>query len=318
MGDVIIIRAIMAKNIDKKTIHIIAGPTASGKSAKAIELAEKLDGIIINCDSMQIYDGLHILTAQPPEEDLTQVPHMLYSHLHPNEACSAGNWREIVEPLIHEVLEQNKTPIIVGGSGLYIKALTDGLSPIPDIPQDVRDATMELHAKLGNPAFHEELKKRDPVMAERFHPFHTARLVRAWEVLEATGQSLSEWQKKERIGPPEDWAFDIDIIIPDRPILHQRCNDRFLWMLDNGALEETEHFSKRVNDGEVHYNVPLLKALGYRELLSYINGEMSKEDAIDKSQARTRRYAKQQVTWFRNQILLAPTGEAGSSNQSLS
>ena len=292
----------MAQDNDKQTIHIIAGPTASGKSAKALELAETLDGVIINCDSMQIYDGRHILTAQPPENDLKQAPHLLYSHLHPNEACSAGNWRELVEPVIHDVLEQNKTPIIVGGSGLYIKALTDGLSPMPDIPQDVRDATMALHQKLGNPAFHAELEKRDPVMAERFHPFHTARLVRAWEVLEATGKSLSEWQNLSRIGPPEYWDFQIDVIIPDRPVLHQRCNDRFLWMLDNGALEETEAFAKRVEDGDVHHNVPLLKALGYREMLSFIKGEMTKNEAIEKAQARTRRYAKQQVTWFRNQI----------------
>lgn len=293
----------MAQDNDKQTIHIIAGPTASGKSAKAIDLAEKLDGVIINCDSMQIYDGLHILTAQPPEGDLKKAPHLLYSHLHPNEACSAGNWRELVEPVIHDVLKQNKTPIIVGGSGLYIKALTDGLSPMPDIPQDVRDATMALHQKLGNPAFHAELEKRDPIMAARFHPFHTARLVRAWEVLEATGKSLSQWQDLSRIGPPEHWEFEIDVIIPDRPVLHQRCNDRFLWMLDNGALEETEAFATRVDQGEVHHNVPLLKALGYREMLSFIKGEKTKNEAIEKAQARTRQYAKQQVTWFRNQLL---------------
>ena len=196
-----------------------------------------------------------------------------------------------------------KTPIIVGGSGLYIKALTDGLSPIPDIPQDVRDAAMKKQQELGNPAFHAALEKRDPVMAARFHPFHTARLVRAWEVLEATGKSLSEWQKLTRLPPPEDWEFKVEVIIPERPILHQRCNDRFLWMLDNGALEETESFSSRVESGEVHNNVPLLKALGYRELLSYIKGDMKKDESIEKAQARTRQYAKQQITWFKNQIL---------------
>ncbi len=284
-------------------IHIIAGPTASGKSARALELAQKLNGVIINCDSLQIYDGLHILTAQPPESDLRQAPHMLYSHLHPNDACSAGNWKELVEPIIHGVLEQGKTPIIVGGSGLYIKALIDGLSPIPDIPQDIRDMAMAKQKELGNPAFHAELKKLDPVMAARFHPFHTARLIRAWEVLQATGKSLAEWQKIPRVSPPENWEFKIEIIIPERHILHQRCNDRFIWMLDNGALEETKAFSKRVENGEVHHNVPLLKALGYKELLSYIKGEKSKDEAIEKAQARTRQYAKQQITWFKNQIL---------------
>ncbi len=292
-----------AKDKTDQEVHIIAGPTASGKSAHALELAQKLDGIIINCDSMQIYDGLHILTAQPPESDIKQAPHLLYSHLHPNEACSAGNWKEMVEPIIHDVLEQGKTPIIVGGSGLYIKALTDGLSPIPDIPQDIRDAAMAKQQELGNPDFHAELEKRDPIMAARFHPFHTARLVRAWEVLEATGKSLAEWQELPRIPPPAHWKFKIDVIIPERPILHQRCNERFLWMLDNGALEETEEFSKRVESGEIHHNVPLLKALGYKELLSYIKGESSKDETIEKAQARTRQYAKQQITWFKNQIL---------------
>lgn len=288
---------------NKQTIYIIGGPTASGKSSRALEIAHKTDGVIINCDSMQIYDGLHILTAQPLEKDLKQAPHRLYSVLHPNETCSAGNWREMVEPLIHKVLEQNKTPIIVGGSGLYIKALTDGLSPIPDIPQEVRNVAMARQQELGNPAFHEELMKRDPVMAARFHPFHTARLVRAWEVLEATGKSLSEWQKLPLIAPPDNWHFEIEVIIPGRPILHKRCNDRFVWMIDNGALDEVESFAARVESGEINHNVPLLKALGYREILAYIKGEISKSESIEKAQARTRQYAKQQITWFRNQLL---------------
>ncbi len=292
----------MANKDHTDTIHIIAGPTASGKSARAIELAEEKDGIIINCDSIQIYDGLQILTAQPPQEDLDRVPHTLYSHLHPNEACSAGNWREIVEPLIHDVIEKGKTPIIVGGSGLYIKALTHGLSPMPDVPQDIRDAVVKRHEEIGAQAFYDELHARDPEMAERFHVNHKARIIRAMEVLEATGKSLSEWQKLSRLSPPENWNFDIEIIIPERPVQHQRCNDRFIWMLDNGALEETEHFAKRIENGEVRANVPLSKALGYKELLSYIKGDMNKDEAIEKAQARTRQYAKQQVTWFRNQM----------------
>ncbi|MGH1404807.1 MAG: tRNA (adenosine(37)-N6)-dimethylallyltransferase MiaA [Alphaproteobacteria bacterium] len=287
---------------DKHTIHIIAGPTASGKSARALELAEEKNGIIINCDSIQIYDGLQMLTAQPPEEDLKRVPHMLYSHLHPNDACSAGNWREIVEPLIHDILGQGKTPIIVGGSGLYIKALTHGLSPMPDIPQNVRDTVVAHYEKIGAQAFYDELYTRDPEMAKRFHVNHKARIIRAMEVLEATGKSLSEWQNLTRLSPPNQWDFKTEIIILPRPVQHQQCNDRFLWMLDNGALDEVEAFSKRVINGEVRDNVPLTKALGYRQMLSYINGELSKEDAIEQSQARTRQYAKQQVTWFRNQM----------------
>lgn len=287
---------------NKRTIYVIGGPTASGKSARSLELAQELDGEIINCDSMQIYNGLHLLTAQPPEEDQALVPHKFYAHLHPNDTCSAGNWREMVQPVIADCIARGKTPIIVGGSGLYIKALTDGLSPMPDVPQTVRDETMALHKKLGNPAFHEELKKRDPIMAERFHPFHTARIVRAWEVLEATGMSLADWQKKDRLAPPDNWHFEFEIIIPERHVQHERCNARFLWMIDNGAIEDVEAFSKRIESGEVRANAPLVKALGYPQLLAYIKGEISKDEAITKAQARTRQYAKQQVTWFRNQI----------------
>ena len=285
-----------------KTIIIIAGPTAGGKSAHALELAAQRNGVIINCDSMQIYDGLPILTAQPPEEDLKQADHRLYSHLHPNDICSAGNWRELAEPLIAEILDDGKTPIVCGGSGLYIKALMEGLSPMPDIPNEVRDATVALQKELGNPGFYEELKKRDPEMAQRFHPFHTARLLRAWEVLEATGISLADWQRKKKIGPPDHWEFDVKLIMPERDMLYQRCNDRFLLMIKNGALEEVEDFGKREENGEINKNIPLRKALGYRELLAYINGEMSKDDAVTAAQNRTRRYAKQQVTWFRNQV----------------
>lgn len=286
-----------------KNVYIIGGPTASGKSARALELAQQLNGVVINCDSMQIYDGLHILTAQPPEEDTAQAPHLLYSHLHPNEACSAGNWRELVEPIIHETHAQGRTPIIVGGSGLYIKALTHGLSPMPDVPQDIRDAVVTRYEQIGAEKFYDELHARDPEMARRFHVNHKARIIRAMEVLEATGKSLAEWQNLERLSPPEDWNFKVEVIIQPRPIQHQRCNDRFIWMIENGALEEVEHFASRIEKGEVRENVPLANALGYKEMRSYIRGELSKDEAIDKAQARTRQYAKQQVTWFKNQSL---------------
>ncbi len=293
----------MQKNGNQDTIHIIAGPTASGKSARAIEIAEEKNGVIINCDSMQIYDGLHTLTAQPPQEDLDRIPHLLYSHLHPNETCSAGNWREIVEPIIHDVIKQGQTPIIVGGSGLYIKALTHGLSPMPDVPQSIRDKVVAHYENVGAQAFYDELHARDPEMAQRFHVNHKARIIRAMEVLDATGKSLAQWQNLERTAPPPQWNFDIEIIIPQRSIQHQRCNDRFIWMMDNGAIEDVEIFSKRVKNGEVRKNIPLDKALGYKQILAYLNGETTKEDAIEKAQAKTRQYAKQQVTWFRNQSL---------------
>ena len=292
----------MGNSKDPQTIFIIGGPTASGKSALAMELAVKHQGVIINADSMQIYDGLPVLTAQPSAEDKSTHPHELYGALHPNESCSAGNWREMVEPLIEQTLVKGKAPIIVGGSGLYINALIKGLSPIPDMPEDIRAAASAKQKELGNPAFHAELAKRDPVMAERLEPYNTARLVRAWEVLEATGKSLAEWQKMPRLGPPENWQFDITLVMPERETLYGRCNSRLEWMLENGALEELEEFNQSIEQGDIKADALLTHALGAEPLTAYLNGTMSKAEAIEKAQGETRQYAKRQVTWFRHQI----------------
>lgn len=285
----------------KDNIHIICGPTAGGKSARALEMAENLNGVIINCDSMQLYDGLPILTAQPSKEDKNQASHELYGVLKPDEVCSAGNWRAIAEPLIKKTLREGKTPIITGGSGLYITALTKGLSPIPDIPDDVRKATIEKQKNLGNPGFHTALKERDPVMAARLNPNNTARLMRAWEVLEHTGKSLSEWQKRPPSKPPENWHFEIHKIIPERSVLYERCNLRFEKMIEAGAIEEVEEFAKTHKPSSLTH-IPLTKALGYEPLLAYTEGKITKDDAITHAQGETRRYAKRQVTWFRHQI----------------
>lgn len=283
-------------------IFVIGGPTASGKSAHALDLVAKHDGIIINADSMQIYDGLPLLTAQPSEQDKKAAPHEFYGYLHPNEDCSAGNWREAVEPRIKEILALGNAPIIVGGSGLYINALLYGLSPIPDMPANIRAAASAKQKEIGNPAFHAELAKRDPVMAERLDPFNTARLVRAWEVLEATGKSLSEWQEQPLLGPPDDWQFEVSLLMPERETLYDRCNKRLEWMVDHGALDEVKAFNARIEKGEIKPSALLAHALGVRPLTAYLKGELTKEEAITRTQGETRRYAKRQVTWFRNQI----------------
>lgn len=285
-----------------KTIYIIAGPTASGKSARALDLARQLGGVIVNCDSLQVYDGLPLLTAQPSAQDKQEIAHHFYGHLHPNAPCSAGSWAEVALPLLSQLLAEGKVPIIVGGTGLYLKALTEGLSPMPDIPAHVRDAAKAQYEALGPQEFYQQLAARDPVMAARFHPHHKARIIRAWEVLAFTGKSLSEWQALPRLSPPSDWVFVSEIIIPERSDLRARCDARFLNMLELGALEEVEAFAARIDRGEVRPDVPLTMALGYRELLAYIEGECSKSDAITRAQTRTKQYAKQQVTWFRNQM----------------
>lgn len=286
----------------KKTIYIIGGPTASGKSAHALRLADKHDGVIINADSMQVYDGLHTLTAHPSEEDKAAHPHLMYGALHPNAPCSAGNWREMVEPIITKTLADGKAPIIVGGSGLYINSLLYGLSPIIDIPDEIRQATNAKQAEMGNPAFHAALAQRDPVMAARLDPFNKARLIRAWEVLEATGKSLSEFQNLPLIAPPDDWQFDITLVMPQREVLYDRCNTRFEWMLDNGALDEVTAFNKQIKNGDISERALLRNALGVKPLTAYLRGDIALAEAKKLSQGETRRYAKRQDTWFRNQI----------------
>ena len=292
----------MARTKEKQKIVIIGGPTASGKSAKALELAEAMNGVIINCDSLQIYNDLPILTAQPSAEDYEAHPHHLYAHLHPNEVCSAGNWNEMVRPLITQILEQGQTPIICGGTGLYIRALMEGLSPMPDIEKNIRNRVINHYQTIGAEEFYRELEELDPIMAARFHVNHKARLIRAREVLEATGQSLAEWQKLAKDAPPDHWDFEVIKVLPERTILYERCNLRFEKMLEAGALEEVEAFQERIKRGEVNSGVPLTKALGFKYLRDYIKGARSKEEAVTLAQTETRHYAKRQVTWFRNQL----------------
>lgn len=283
-------------------IHIIGGPTASGKSARAAERAARDNGVIVNADSMQVYDALPILTAQPSAAEQKALPHRLYGVIPPDQSCSAGNWREHAMREITDILSAGKTPIVVGGSGLYIKALMDGFSPIPDVPDDVRRAAMDLQAKLGNPAFHAELQKRDPEMAARFHPFHTARLVRAWEVLEATGKSLADWQRLPRETPPEDWRFTVEVILPDRDTLNARCDARFDAMMADGAMDEIAAFDRWLTEGRIPPTALINRALGAQPLLAYYRGQISREDAVGQAKLETRQYAKRQMTWFRHQI----------------
>jgi tRNA dimethylallyltransferase len=265
-------------------------------------LARERDGVIINCDSIQIYDALPTLGAQPSTAEKEDIPHRLYGTLSPNEPCSAGNWREMAIPLIEAVLEEGRTPIVCGGTGLYIKALMTGLSPIPDIPPEIREQAADQQRELGNPDFHEALQRRDPVMAARLHPYNTARLVRAWEVLEATGKSLAHWQTLPPERPPAHWHFEVEVILPERDVLYECCNTRFLQMLEDGALEEVKAFGQALEEGTYRAGTPATKTLGFTHLYDYLQGRKTREEAITLSQGETRRYAKRQVTWFRNQI----------------
>lgn len=270
----------------QKNVLIIGGPTASGKSGLALAVAVARGGTVINADSLQVYDALPILTAQPSAEDKASAPHKLYGVLSPDNACSAAKWRDMALAEIRAA----ETPIIAGGTGFYISTLLNGLSPIPEIPAHFRDAAIALQKDIGTEALHQKLKERDPETAAKLDPFNTQRNVRAWEVLEATGKGLSAWQSAPKEAPPADLNFIVVTLLPPREALYKNCDARFEQMIKQGALDEVRDF-----DG-------VSIALGFTELRAYLRKQISLDDAITKAQQATRNYAKRQTTWFRNQI----------------
>jgi tRNA dimethylallyltransferase len=277
---------------------LIAGPTASGKSALALELAAKTGGVIINTDSMQVYRDLSIITARPTVDEEARIPHRLYGHVDAAINFSAGSWVTDATTVLNEARAQNRLPIFVGGSGLYFKALTRGLSAVPPIPADVRDsvrARLELH---GVEALHAELGRRDPASAERLKPRDRTRIARALEVIEATGRSLIDWHSEglPPLLPPGE--FDAVFLAPERDQLYARIDARFAAMLSAGALDEVACLASRRLDPLL----PAMKAHGAPALIRHLNGEITLDEAAEIGRADTRHYAKRQFTWFRHQL----------------
>jgi len=275
---------------------IVAGPTASGKSGIALALAEQFAGTIINADSMQVYRELRILTARPDAAAEARAPHRLYGVLAAAEACSAARWRDMAIGAIEAAWAEDRLPILVGGTGLYLQALLHGLAPVPDVPAPVRERVRALHRRLGPAGFHQALAARDPVMAARLGPSDTQRLVRAFEVLEATGTSLAEWQARPAEGPAFSAATATILLEPPRAELYARCDQRFRRMLADGALDEV----RALDDLGLDPALPAMKALGMLELRRHLAGAITLEAATAAAQQSTRRYAKRQVTWFRH------------------
>ena len=277
---------------------LIAGPTASGKSALALELAQKTGGVVINTDSMQVYRDLRVITARPtaPEEALT--PHRLYGHVDAAVNFSAGAWVADAAKMLAEAEAAKRPPIFVGGSGLYFKALTRGLSAVPPIPAEVRDGVRARLERDGVEALHAELATRDPVAAERLKPRDRARIARALEVVEATGRALTDWHRDSLppLLPPGE--FKALFLAPERDQLYARIDARFDAMLAAGALEEVAALADRRLDPML----PAMKAHGVPALIRHLKGEITREEAADIGRADTRHYAKRQFTWFRHQL----------------
>lgn len=276
---------------------LIMGPTASGKSALALALAERLGGEIVNADSMQAYRDLRILTARPTPEEEARAPHHLYGHVDAAERYSTGRWLADALRVLDDIRTRGRTPIVVGGTGLYFKALTEGLADIPAADEALRDALRERAEREGAPALHAELAARDPVTARRLEPNDAPRILRALEVLETTGESISALQANTTPAlTQEQWAGLT--LTPERAGLYAAINKRFDAMLSAGALEEVRAFAARGLD----LTLPAMKAHGAPALMAHLRGEISREEAAEIGKRDTRRYAKRQFTWIANQM----------------
>jgi tRNA dimethylallyltransferase len=283
---------------DSGNAVLIAGPTASGKSALALALARKTGGIIVNADSMQVYRDLKVITARPSADEEAEVPHRLYGHVDAAVNFSAGSWVADAARVLTEARAQGALPIFVGGSGLYFKALTRGLSAVPPIPPDVRDAVRGRLERDGVEALHAELARRDPVAGERLKPRDRTRIARALEVIEATGRSLTDWHREGLPPLLPQGAFRALFLEPDREALYARIDARFEAMLTAGALEEVAALAARNLDSLL----PAMKAHGVPALIRHLKGELTLEEASTIGRADTRHYAKRQFTWFRHQL----------------
>ena len=292
---------------------LIAGPTASGKSALALALAEKLAGTIVNADSMQVYRDLRVITARPTPEEEARVPHRLYGHVDAAVNYSTGQWLRDVSAVLAELKAQGRPAILVGGTGLYFKALTAGLAAVPPIPADIRDAVRARIEKEGAPALHAELMRLDPASAQRVTVNDRSRISRALEVMLATGRSLSDWHR-EGMPPLLHAGRAAKVFITcERAELVARIEARFAGMLAAGALAEVRALAARGLDP----SLPAMKAHGVPWLIRHLNGEITLEEAAAGAVMDTRRYAKRQLTWFRNQMKDWPWAQAGEAEKVL-
>jgi len=277
---------------------LIAGPTASGKSALALEVARRIGGAIVNADSMQVYDVLRVLTARPDAADLSAAPHHLYGHVDPATPYSTGEWTRDVEGLAASGALEGRRPIFVGGTGLYFRALLGGLSEMPQIPAAIREGWRERLVREGPGRLHEILAKRDAEAAAGLRPTDGQRIARALEVLDASGRSIRHWQSQTApplVDPGSATRIVLDI---DRAVLHRRIDARVERMVEEGAVEEV----RRLRALRLDPALPAMKAIGVPEFADVLDDVCGLSDAIPRVQAATRQYAKRQLTWFRNQL----------------
>lgn len=278
---------------DLPPLALIAGPTASGKSGLALDLAKRADVTIINADSAQVYRDLRILSARPDELDMAEAPHRLFGYIDGAEACSAARWAADARAEIAKAHEAGRLPVLVGGTGLYIRTLLNGIAPIPEIEPAVRAAVRGMAVDAAYIA----LKQEDPESAARLAPADTTRVQRALEVVRSTGHPLGYWHQRRTGGIASLMALRAAILVPPRDWLVRRSDARFLGMIESGAIDEVERLLMRQLDPEL----PVMRAIGVREISAWLHGEMTRGEMVTAGRLATRQYAKRQYTWFRHQ-----------------
>lgn len=290
---------------------IICGPTASGKTDFAHLLALDNDGEIVNADSMQLYRQLSIITASPEIHLKNKLPYHLYNFQDIDKEFSAAKYVKCASKTIRQIAQRGKLPIIVGGSGMYINMLVNGYSTIPDIKNTIRTEARKLHQTIGPEEFFRRLEKLDPKIVTSLKPGDTQRVIRAYEVIQQTGESILNFQARNNIKPLPDFDFQILFLLPERKFLYDTCNTRLVKLFDGGAIEEVETVYKQYGD----LKTSAMKALGVSEIISYIKGDITREKAIELASTRTRQYAKRQITWFHNQLDKKQTIKFGSAEE---
>ncbi|MGN7878211.1 tRNA (adenosine(37)-N6)-dimethylallyltransferase MiaA [Hyphomicrobiales bacterium] len=289
----------MDNNLETESDAIlITGPTASGKSALAVELARRHGGVVVNADSMQVYDTLRLLTARPDEADMGGVEHCLYGHVPAAAAYSTGAWVREAQALVARLKQEVRMPVFVGGTGLYFKALTGGLSDMPEIPAAIRERLRERLKAEGPEALHRVLEAKDQETAATLNVGDGQRIVRALEVVEATGKPIRFFQKQNGPMIVDPDRAEKYVVLPERKLLHDRINRRFELMLSGGAIDEV----RTLLSLDLPPEMPLMKAIGVSQIAALLRGELDEAEVIEMGAAATRQYAKRQMTWFRNQL----------------
>lgn len=290
-----------ARKTKADPVVVVAGATGSGKSALALALARAFGGVIVNADSQQVYRELRILTARPTQAEEAQVPHALFGCLSASMRCSAGRWLDLALDAIAAIRRKGQLPIVAGGTGLYLKALLEGIAAVPPIPPELVSAAAARLADIGGEAFRAELARFDAESAARLHPADRQRLVRAMTVVQATGVPLREWQRRAKAGgtaAPPSGRFLVLAPAPPRAALNAALDARFAAMMDAGALDEVRALAALALDP----TLPAMKALGVAPLLAHLRGEVTLGEAVAQAQRATRRFAKRQETWLRGQL----------------